>query len=195
MLYTRRDPYMCRAVRKERAPRLNSESWSESSLAAFRRVDLFSSRPVNLLFLLLNTTLSLSSYLSLPLTLSSLSLFTPPPPPHSPSPLVTPATSLDHLRRPSPIPTRLVASPFLPDDLHHRLLFLFYHFLSPVLTCLLQLYLYYLLFIYLLHNFLSQSPDSIPLRHHTATTHSGTHPRLASFFAVATSRSRFANSL
>lgn len=24
MLYTRRDPYMCRAVRKERAPRLNS---------------------------------------------------------------------------------------------------------------------------------------------------------------------------
>lgn len=23
MLYTRRDPYMCRAVRKERAPRLN----------------------------------------------------------------------------------------------------------------------------------------------------------------------------
>ena len=42
MLYTRRDPYMCRAVRKERAPRLNSERLTESSLAAFRRVDLFS---------------------------------------------------------------------------------------------------------------------------------------------------------
>lgn len=98
MLYTRRDPYMCRAVRKERAPRLNSERLTESSLAAFRRVDLFlypSSLP--------STASCLALCLLPPLSLPLSSSLCPPP-----SPLARPPRVSAPLRRPRPDPARLV---------------------------------------------------------------------------------------
>ena len=136
---------------------------SESSLALFRRVDLFSSlrhfyptepgQGIQLQHPPLSLSLDLSLVLPRPLLSPSL-----------PRPSLAPRDTgytPDHLRRPWPIPTTLVRLPFLPEDHHQRLLFLFYHLLSPVLTCLLRLLLS-LLFIYVLHNSFFSSPDSIP---------------------------------